>query len=204
MRRILLAAAAVFLVVQDLTGVLLVKAMGHHPAYGLFGGSISFAGGHGTAIAWGETASKAGLTNAAEIGIAMRQLEPAGEPVDRPAAVAGTRRASLSGPPSTIRHYPADDSVFIDGDYLIKGVAGAILCKLVSEYLGDQRTEFTNRELRLDPALRLPDIGDNLEARLILLERRLTERNAPLRIQKTGRGRFRLLVERPLSLTEMR
>lgn len=67
---ILLAAAAVFLVVQDLTGVLLVKAMGHHPAYGLFGGSISFAGGHGTAIAWGEVANKAGLTNAAEIGMA--------------------------------------------------------------------------------------------------------------------------------------
>ncbi|HXV64493.1 MAG TPA: GAF domain-containing protein [Vicinamibacteria bacterium] len=141
---------------------------------------------------------------AAEIGIAMRQLEPAGESADRPAAVAGTPRAPLSGPPATVRHYPADDSVFIDGDYLIKGVAGAILCKLVSEYLRERRTEFTNRELRLDPTLRLPDIGDNLEARLILLERRLTERKAPLRIQKTGRGRFRLRVERPLSLTEMR
>lgn len=67
---ILLVAAAVFLVLQDLTGVLLVKAMGHHPAYGLFGGSISFAGGHGTAIAWGEVANEAGLSMAAEIGMA--------------------------------------------------------------------------------------------------------------------------------------
>ncbi len=67
---ILLAVAAVFLVVQDLTGVLLVKLLGAHPAYGLFGGSISFAGGHGTAIAWGKVAEEAGLTRAGELGIA--------------------------------------------------------------------------------------------------------------------------------------
>ena len=67
---ILLAVAVAFLVAQDLTGVLLVKAMGYHPAYGLFGGSISFAGGHGTAIAWGEVAKEAGLTGAADIGLA--------------------------------------------------------------------------------------------------------------------------------------
>ena len=67
---ILLAAAAVFLVFQDLTGVLIVKMLGAHPAYGLFGGSISFAGGHGTAIAWGNVAEEAGLTGAAELGIA--------------------------------------------------------------------------------------------------------------------------------------
>lgn len=67
---VLLLAAAGFLVIQDITGVLLVKAMGYHPAYGLFGGSISFAGGHGTAIAWGEVAKDAGLKGAAGIGLA--------------------------------------------------------------------------------------------------------------------------------------
>ena len=68
---VLLLVAAVFLVIQDLTGVLLVKLMGHHPAYGLFGGSISFAGGYGTAIAWGNVAEEAGLLKAKEIGIAF-------------------------------------------------------------------------------------------------------------------------------------
>ena len=63
--------AAVFLVVQDFTGVLLAKLMGAHPAYGLFGGSISFAGGYGTAIAWGNVAEEAGLLKAKEIGIAF-------------------------------------------------------------------------------------------------------------------------------------
>ena len=42
------------------------------------------------------------------------------------------------------------DTVFIDHDYLIKGVAGAILWKIVREYAESGRVEFTNRELRLD------------------------------------------------------
>ena len=68
---ILLAVATVFLIFQDVAGVLLAQLMGAHPAYGLFGGSISFAGGYGTAIAWGNIAEEAGLLNAREIGIAF-------------------------------------------------------------------------------------------------------------------------------------
>ena len=68
---ILLICASVFLVVQNSTGVLLAKLFGAHPAYGLFAGSVSFAGGHGTAIAWGQEAAAAGLHNAELIGIAF-------------------------------------------------------------------------------------------------------------------------------------
>ena len=67
---VLVAVASVFLVVQDVTGVGLVWLIGGHPAYGLFGGSVSFAGGFGTAIAWGDIAVEAGLVHAREIGIA--------------------------------------------------------------------------------------------------------------------------------------
>jgi hypothetical protein len=38
---------------------------------------------------------------------------------------------------------------------------------------------------------------------LILLKRRLDERDAPIRIEKAGRGRFRLLVEHELRLEEI-
>lgn len=68
---ILVICAAIFLLIQNGTGVLLAKAFGVHPGYGLFSGSVSLAGGHGTAIAWGQEAEAAGLPNAGLIGIAF-------------------------------------------------------------------------------------------------------------------------------------
>ena len=119
-------------------------------------------------------------------------------PAAAPAAAADPDRR-----PIVVRYYPADDSVFLDHDYLIKGVAGAIFWKLVREHARG-RVDFTNRELRLDRALRLPEHAENLEARLVLLERRLRERGGAIRIEKSGRGRFRLGVDAPLTLEEMR
>ena len=103
-----------------------------------------------------------------------------------------------------VRFFPVDGSTFLDGDYLIKGVAGRILWSLLAQYDQEGRVDFTNREVRLDPTLDLPDFKDNFESRLILLKRRLDERDAPIRIEKTGRGRFRLDVEDTLRLEAMR
>ena len=105
-----------------------------------------------------------------------------------------------SGAPLAVRYFAHDHSVFIDNDYLIKGVAGSILWTLLNEHAASGRRDFCNRELRRDPRLPLPDFGDNLEARLILLQRRLTERCPQIALAKTGRGRFRLELERPLLL----
>ena len=102
-----------------------------------------------------------------------------------------------------VRRYVCDDSVFLDHDYLIKGVAGAILWRLVREYAKTGRVDFTTRELRLDRSLRLPEFAENLDARLVLLRKRLDERGACIRIEKCGRGRFRLLVGVRLVLEEI-
>lgn len=123
-------------------------------------------------------------------------------PEDAPTAPRATRTDTPSGVVVTMRHYASDDSVFLDHDYLIKGVAGAILWRLVREYAKSGRTEFTTRELRLDRSLRLPEFAENLDARLVLLRKRLDERGACIRIEKCGRGRFRLAVGVRLVLEE--
>ncbi|MDX9845132.1 MAG: GAF domain-containing protein, partial [Aquabacterium sp.] len=106
--------------------------------------------------------------------------------------------ASASDKPVRVRYFKADHSIFLDEDYLIKGVAGAIFWKLLQVMRHEGRDQFTNRELRLAPDLGLPDIADNLEARLVLLQRRLAERTDFIRMHKTGRGRFQLQVSRTL------
>ena len=113
------------------------------------------------------------------------------------------RIANQTGPCSVIKHYESDDSVFIDDAYLVKGVPGRILRKVVCAYLSSGRNEFTNKEIRLDATLQLPDFKDNLETRLILLRRRVEERCDFLQIVPIARGRFRLDVKRRLKLESL-
>ena len=118
---------------------------------------------------------------------------------DGPARRARTPRDRTTAA-TQVRYFAVDGSTFLNGDYLIKGVAGRLFWALLGHYQRDGRDEFTNKEIRLDPSLELPDFRDNLESRLILLKRRLDEREAPIRIEKTARGRFRLIVETDLRL----
>jgi adenylate cyclase len=135
------------------------------------------------------------VTLAGQLAAAIDRLQEAPEAGEHPEGDAPEPVvAPPRGPALQVRYYPANHSVFINNAYLIKGVAGAILWKLLQVQRREGRQEFCNRELRLDPGLGLPDVVDNLEARLLLLARRLQEQCPALRIEKTGRGRFRLLV----------
>ena len=146
------------------------------------------------------------VTLAAQAASLARGFQACAEVPDddaSPAPAAAPAVPSASAAPLTVRHYEADGSIFFGDDYLIKGVAGAVLWKLLQDHARDGRTEFTNREIRLAPEIGLPEVGDNLEARLVLLTRRLIDRQASVRLLKTGRGRFRLCVARPLQLVNM-
>ncbi|MDP2128452.1 MAG: GAF domain-containing protein, partial [Pseudohongiella sp.] len=135
------------------------------------------------------------------LALAITSMERCSEHTTEPPEE-GAAPVKGTGNPVSVCFYSADQSVFINNDYLIKGVAGAILWKLLCDHSSLGRDEFTNRELRHDTSLRLPDVVDNLDARLILLQRRLTERCDSLAIEKTGRGRFRLRVDGTLNLRE--
>ncbi|NND92322.1 MAG: GAF domain-containing protein [Granulosicoccus sp.] len=109
--------------------------------------------------------------------------------------------ASAHGKSIDIRYHDNDSSVFLDETYLIRGVSGALFWKIARIHALCGRSEFTTRELhRCAAELRLPAVHDNLYARLLLLQRRLVERAAPVQIERTGRGRFRILVNGTLRL----
>ena len=88
-----------FLVLQNGVGVLTAMLLGERPGYGLIGGSVSLAGGHGTAITWGALAEEAGFGAAMDLGLAFATFGLiCGGLVGGPIAGWLIRRHDLSGP----------------------------------------------------------------------------------------------------------
>jgi hypothetical protein len=111
--------------------------------------------------------------------------------------------SAAAGEAIRVVYYQADDSVFVDDDYVIKGVPGRILWRMVNQFAASGRTRFSNRELRLDESLGLPPGNDNLEARLLVLRKRLATADCGIELERVGRGRLELLPAQPLSLNEV-
>jgi GAF domain-containing protein len=134
-----------------------------------------------------------------------RMLNRPDEPEEptRPAAHATPPIApAVGGKRRSVTYYKSDDAIFVDDQYLIRNVAARILWKILRESQRTGRTEFSNREMRLDQSLGLPPVKDNLESRLILLRNRLEDKCPDLRIVPTGRGRFALQACASIDLVE--
>jgi adenylate cyclase len=127
--------------------------------------------------------------------------EPPDDQVDEPARAAPAVAATRST--AAVTYYQADDSVFVDEGYVIKGVPGRILWRLLSEHVAHRRETFSNRELRLDESLGLPVGNDNLEARLLVLRKRLAAGDFGMRLERVGRGRLLFQLDRPVVLREV-
>jgi len=125
----------------------------------------------------------------------LQKLVPAPSPPSAASMAPSSGRRELT-------FYRGEEVVMLDGEYLIRSLPARILWKVLQTHKEHGRAEFTNRELRLDKSLNLPEFKDNLETRLLLLRRRLDEKSPDIRIVPRGRGRFALDLASEIQLTE--
>jgi adenylate cyclase len=141
------------------------------------------------------------LGNYLAIAIQNVQLQDASLVPAETTVVAQAESSATNGRHHDLVYYAGDEVIMVDGEYLIRSLPARILWRLLTTRHTSGREEFTNRELRLDKSLNLPEWKDNLESRLILLRRRLEQKCQDIRIAPIGRGRFRLAVDCDVSLS---
>ena len=135
---LMLLISVVFLFLQNIAGVSVAYLFGANPGYGLMAGSISFAGGFGTAISWGEVAREAGLNGATEAGIACATFGLiAGGLIGCPIAEYLIQKYNLTGSDEELDTTTDVDSKSSTIPVTLEGMLGTILALAICVSTGD-------------------------------------------------------------------
>jgi ESS family glutamate:Na+ symporter len=124
---ILVVCAVGVLILQDIGGIAVASAFGAHPAYGLLAGSVAFAGGHGSAISYGQFAADQGLPGAVELGLACATFGLiAGGLVGGPIARRLISKYNLSGNVEEQAFVPGPETTSEAGAVTLNGMLDSI------------------------------------------------------------------------------
>ncbi|QDT97032.1 sodium/glutamate symporter [Gimesia aquarii] len=135
---LMLLISVVFLFLQNIAGISVAYLFGANPGYGLMAGSISFAGGFGTAISWGEVAREAGLNGATEAGIACATFGLiAGGLIGCPIAEYLIQKNNLTGSDEELDTTTDVDSKSSTIPVTLEGMLGTILALAICVSTGD-------------------------------------------------------------------
>jgi hypothetical protein len=96
---------------------------------------------------------------------------------------------------SEFMYFNSDESINLNGSNFIKGISAKILKYLLETYLNEGRSEFEYRELKRQFDITLGQKHANFEVRFYRLVDKLENDCAGFKIEKTGRGKFRLKVK---------
>ena len=99
--------------------------------------------------------------------------------------------------------FPADESVTLNGDHLIKGVPARILRNILSAVVKTGKRDFEYREFKRDFEITLGQKNANFEVRFYRLMEKLEDKCPEFRIRKSERGRFTVETEAFLEFKDL-
>ena len=100
-------------------------------------------------------------------------------------------------------YHASDESLNLNGRYFTKGVPAQILKHLFESYLQEAKSEFEYRDLKRIFEITHGQKNSNFEVRFYRLVDKLNGECPSVRLEKTGRGRFRLAVAGGLQYREI-
>jgi len=165
---VLTAIAGVFLILQNSVGIAIALGLDVVPGWGLIAGSISFAGGHGTAIAWGQVAEDAGMKGAGSIGVAFATFGLVaggliGGPIARRLIEHRQATMPMSHAEESLTDAVSEMVVNDDGDWLFNVLVSILVLSLCVS-LGD----IVNRNLS-DFGMRLPGFLTSMLVGIVII-----------------------------------
>jgi hypothetical protein len=97
--------------------------------------------------------------------------------------------------PYAFRYHHADESMTLNGATFIKGISAKILKYLLEAYLAEGRCRFEYKELKRQFDITLGQKNSNFEIRFYRLVEKLENESPGFRIERTGRGKFRVIAK---------